>query len=323
MVVLKTETQKSDMEDPAEVRSYLRQNTEFEGINLCSRFKGHHNYNHIFETGEARYVLRAATGSEDRGLAQERKILEFLETQGINFVPRSVIYDPENDIHIISYVGEQDTQLADLNEKQLRTWVRNLVTIHSLSFEEYSEFCERNGYGYETPETRQDELEAFSDRLEYARECLGQQEIIGWAEDQIQQLKKSIEERKCDEAGLAHKDLANSIRTSREKVYLIDWEFARFVCKPEDDLAGVFVSESINQELREKIKDIYRRETGNRLDLEELEVAGKIKILLEIAWAIKRTAKIEKDDDSHWEKDYMDFARRKRKQFENRVFIPS
>ncbi len=307
------------MENRKWASDYLNK-SRFENPSLVDCFSGEGNHNYIFESEGKKYVLRhnlEEQGSNNR-LKQEYKILRFLEHESIDFAPQSILYDEENQVHITSFVGGEDAGLEDFSQTQLEIWVENLVTIHSLDFDDYRKFCEKQGFKYNEPETPKQNLQKFGhERFEYAQKNLGEKEIIDWTQEKLREVDKLIEENPNGRVGLSHGDIANNTRVTSNEVYFIDWEFARFSYNPEGALSYVYIHEELGQNLYTNIKKLYEEKSDVKLLEERLERSERATRVGDVVWALKRSAKLKKMDITDW-KDYFDLAKDRKKLFQER-----
>lgn len=276
--------------DESEVRNYLGRNTDFEDVEIVERFEGEHNYSFVFESERGKYVFRARKkASSESQLKNERRILDFLNNQDIEFAPETVYYGAEQGFHVVEFVGENEAGLDELSDNELETWTENLVKLHSLRFEDFKEFCEEKGYDFSEPETREEKLGSIENHLDRALDV--DQSLLAWARERLKDFREEMDESR-DRVGLSHEDLQNSIRKTSEKLYFIDWEFAKFSYHPESDLVDVFIDEQLAKEQIEIIKQAYRRKTsfGGSLD-REVEKAKKLRLLFQLSWSLERLAK--------------------------------
>lgn len=306
------------MRDKDNVVNYLR-DQGFHNISYIDHFSGESNHTHIFKENGKKYVLRTnldEKGSTNR-LQQEHKILKFLESQNIDFVPKSINYDREKQIHITSHIGRRDVKIADLNSKQLQTWIEHLAKIHSLDFKDYREFCEKHSYSYKEPETRKQSIQKFGfERLDYTKQHL-ETNILEWAEENLEEVYQNVGNTDSDTIGLSHGDIANNTRITENKVYFIDWELARFSYRPEGTLSYTYIHEDLDEDLYRRIKQLYRKKTGVKNLEEELEATEKITRIHDVIWSLRRVAKLKQKDDPQW-KEYMELARERKSSFQDR-----
>lgn len=306
------------METEQEALKYLK-NNGFENSKILKHLTGESNHNFIFESEGEKYVLRSnleEKGSKFR-LEQERKILEFLEDQSINFVPRSVKYDETRKLHITSYIGEQDIGLEEMNHKMIEEWIEKMARIHRLDFKEFRNFCDRNDYTYSKPETLKQTIQKYGfDRLRYTEENISH-ELLEWCREKLEKIDENIEEKEEPRIGLSHGDIANNTREGGKQVYFIDWELARFSHHPENMLSYLFIHENLSKERYKMIKDLYREKTGVK-DLEEsLRESERLTRVNDVIWALRRASKM-KDREDEGEKEYIQLAEERKEKFEER-----
>ncbi len=303
------------MKNQEEARNYLK-NNGFNNARILDHFTGESNHNFIFKSSGEKYVLRSNL-EEKRStyrLDQERKILKFLENQGISFVPRSIRYDENEKTHITSYVGEQDIGLEEMDQNLLEEWVEKLVQIHRLDFQKFRQFCEENGYSYSEPETLKQTIQKYGfDRLEFAEENI-EHELLDWCRDKLEEINDNIKEDEDPHIGLTHGDIANNTRAGGE-IYFIDWELGRFSRNPENMLSYLFIHEKLSQKRYKLIKDIYREKTGIE-DLEEgLRQSERLTRVNDVIWALRKAAKLK---DREEEEEYIQLAEERKEKFEER-----
>jgi len=268
------------------VRSYLEEDTDFEDIKIVEKFEGEHNYSFVFESERGKYVFRARKkASSERQLKNERRILDFLNNQGIEFAPETVYYDAEEGFHIVEFVGENEAGLGKLSDNELELWTESIVKLHSLDFEDFKDFCKEKNYEFQTPETRKEEMERIENHLDQTEDV--RQSLLMWTREKLEEIREIDESQ--DRTGLSHGDLQNSTRKANDNLYIIDWEFAKFSYHPESDLADVFIDEELTEEQIETIKRTYRQKTSFAESLDkEIEKAKKLRLLFQISWSLNR-----------------------------------
>lgn len=104
--------------------------------------QGEGNENYLAVEGGLKYVLRVPRQdiSDIRDLYNEHIQLKFLESNDIDFAPRSIFYDKETGTNIISHVEGHDTSIAKLPMKMITDFVNNLILLDNLTFSNYKDF---------------------------------------------------------------------------------------------------------------------------------------------------------------------------------------
>lgn len=282
----------------------------FEDIEIVEKLEGEHNYNYIFKSERGKFVLRKSKEhlDEEQRLRSERNVLKFLEHQGIKFIPRSVSYDNERDIHITTFVGSENTSLGKLSQKELENWVSNLSKIHSLNYEEFKSFCEERNYSYREPETVVQKIDEIRERLAEAEST--DKELVEWAEEKLGELNYSIE---LDEPRLTHHDIHNSTRKSQNNLFVIDWEFAGFSYYPLEDLADILIDENLKKEQVELVIDQYKSLSTIEITESVLTNNKKLKLLFQLSWSLVEISKPRKNGESS--EKYHNYARERKEKF--------
>jgi hypothetical protein len=288
------------MKTEKEAERYLRNLEEFEEVEVLERLEGKHNYSFIFRSENYKYVLRANKDSQAGNLENERTVLELLEEKKIGFAPGSVHFDDGEHAHIVEFVGDIDIELGELEHSELERWVSKIADIHSLGFEEFQEFCWRNGYEAARVKAQSEVLSERQDTIQSVDAVPEAEDLIIWTEKEIEKLKSRFESESFENSGLTHGDLANSTRKG-DNLHLIDWEFAKFVEAPEMSLAKLLINE-VGKEKFSEITRIYREETEVE-DLErKLELAERSERLKTIVWLLERSANIREESSDETER---------------------
>lgn len=290
---------------------YLRGETSFQNFKLIDSFEGDNNQNIVFKTEDQKYVLRKKKEISDNQdtLENERKILKFLEHNNIDSVPKSVKYDSKRSIHIISFVGKEEVNVENLELEKLTEWTQNLAKMHKLTFKEYKEFCRQENFSFEKPKTPDEKLESIEKDLEEVKEYSGQDNLIRYCEERINELKENLTVESSS-AGLTHNDIANSTRRTENDFFFIDWEFAGFNYRPFTDLAILFAHHDLSEEKEQKIKESYKDEVNVSKDFEEeLQKAKTMRHVFNTTWCLKRA---EKTEDEEERQRYLKFAKKQK-----------
>lgn len=282
----------------------------FKDVKILKKLEGEHNHNYVFRSGDERFVLRKSKEhlDEENRLRSERNVLEFLNHKGIEFTPKSISYNGEQDIHITTYVGSEDISLGKLNQKDLEKWISNLAEVHSLNYGEFKEFCNDRNYQYNRPETVSRKVEEIREKLDDAGST--EKELVDWTEKELENLDYSSE---LDTPRLTHHDIHNSTRKSPNHLFIIDWEFAGFSYNPMEDIADVLINENLNEEQSEVLISHYKNLTEIELNGSVLKESKKLKLLYQLSWSLVEISKLRKNQKSA--EKYLRYARERKEKF--------
>lgn len=280
------------MKTVGEARSYLNELEGFKDSEIEEVLEGKHNRNFVFTSQSGKYVLRVKKAEQEPGkLENEWKILEFLDEQDIEFAPKTVHFDRNKRVHIVEFVGEEDVELGNLDRDELESWVSNLAKLHSISYQEFTDFCQRKGYEKCRAESRTDIVQKWISKVPELEDVPNGDSIVNWVKDRLEDVKPEIENESFERTGLTHGDLAHSTRKG-DQLYLIDWEFAKVTESPELSLVKLVVNEVDREKFSEIVK-IYRKETGIQNFEHKLEMAEQSERLQTIVWLLERSAKLK------------------------------
>lgn len=278
------------MDERNRVIEYLNTNEKFNAPEIVSVEEGKNNVNYIFSSDEGGYVLRKARqAKEHETLRNETIVLEFLEAEGIDSVPRSIDFDPEKHMHIVSFVGQKPIWAEKLDQDELRSWAKQLAQINSLTFEQFEGFCEESGYDSIKPEKRADKIEGlYKDLDEIEDSCY--ESLKNFVRKKLNQIA-SEEPLELEEPFLMHSDIANSTRKTNDSFFFIDWEFAEFKYNQTTDLAVILSQRDFTEQQIELLKTIFREQLEINDNFEERVLrAKKFRHLFNIAWCLKRAS---------------------------------
>lgn len=286
----------------SEVEKWLKKKSQQIGINYQSIHEtasGESNHNFMVEAGE-KMVLRASKEiSRESRLENEAEKLDFLEKQGIKCTPRKIFFRKETEIGEVlleTHVGQKDLDKEDLSEKKLRSLAEKIAEIHSIPVKNYEKF---SGRKIERNRTLKDvfrrDFRKWSERpyreyLDLADEP--DLRIKDFFQKQ-QELLDEIPETEVKQ-GLCHGDLGFNIRATRDKVFIIDWEFSR-IDLPENEILYFFEHEDLDQSQREIFLNEYRSQRELDKKFDDLEdIYPKFLAFNDMIWAAKR---VEEGDD--------------------------
>jgi len=298
------------MNTEKDVEEFLERQELLESFEIVERLDGHNNQNFIVKSGGKKYVLRKKKDiSEDQDtLETERKVLEFMEAEGVDCVPRSVVYSPEDNIHVISYVGADEVNVEKLDDERLASWAREVAKINQLTFGDYKEFCENNEYSYSEPKTISEEAEKWKKDLDSIEEDQRYADLLRFAEEKIQVFEDLETSKDLELFGLSHNDIPNSTRMGEGRLFLIDWEFSGFSGRPYSDIGAIFAHNMLSEEQKILVKEAYRDVFDVPEDFDnELKLTRNLRHLSSLIWCLGRVS----DDKGDTEK-YLDYARKQK-----------
>lgn len=303
--------------DLSRFENYLRNHDEFREFDILEKEEGDNNHNVIFSSAGRKYVLRRKKQiSEDESLENERNILKFLEFKEIEGVPRSVSYDTDQEIHIITFVGQKDVEIGQLSQRDLDEWTEKLLSINRLKFSEYKDYCERKGFDYEEPRNPIENLKELRKDIESLSEP---NSLIELLKNRLDYLEKELQTETPQTAFLTHSDLSNSTRKSERTLYFIDWEFASFNHNPYSDLGIVLAHTQPNQEKKKAIRRKYREKLDRKENFDEkVDAAKEFRHIFNILWCLERISKSEKQDEIDQYRSYINCQRKMLESMSNR-----
>lgn len=251
-------------------------------------------------------VLRTSLDvSEDR-IPHEAKILELLDNEDVENVPRKIYFDDSNligqPVLVQTFVGEKDIDFKEMNREQREELAKRLAEIHSLTPENYNKLFDEN-----EPKTASMNKELGDNFGKYSKKPYNDYlELVEEVDPRIEKAfrkQKEIYQEMIQEDGelpwrIVHGDPASNIRASGDEIYLIDWEFCR-PGVPRFELIYTFRHNDVSREKRDEFFEIYNkyRETSEVAE-KYAKKWEKFLAFNDMIWAAKRKEKVrEKGDD--------------------------
>ena len=242
---------------------------------------GWHNTTHFCSCQNREFVVREPK-NQDSDLENEHRMLRFLEDK--KFAPDTIAF--EDGLHAVEKVGDRELGLDEMTESQLRRWGTMLADIHSQEFSDYRE--------------------SYSEAEMLSLEDWWQQKAGGWIEDientpenlldAYAEVKRTLSGMESNRTGLVHADITASTRISSSgDLYIIDWEFARFMPRPEMWMAWPLADENLNRQDFSPATQAYAKESGlsNPVLRESLQVGER---MLSVSNAISLARRYSPED---------------------------
>ncbi len=290
-----------------EIKQYLLDHALLGNPTLSLLGKGEANINYLAEEGEHKLVIRIARSDVPAyfRFEAERHYMLFIEALNIEFAPRSIHYDPKHNIHIVSYVDGQDASVVDLNEIQTEVFVEQLKQLHNISYDEYTNWCNKVGQaprGLLTLENRnkmylQGKLQDIHNHLKINPFA---NNVIEWAEPKVKILQDSVNGIELRTVFL-HDDLrwnenGGNLKLKGDQVIFIDWELSGFFDHLVPEIGDVLGSiPNFNNSVMKKLYKVYVDGEPNRDQLDRSIKYGVLWGRLgNTLWAAERYLSLDK-----------------------------
>ena len=277
------------MNTQEKIKNYCSYDKELKDVNITSLKHGQNYDVFLLQTSSNKYVAHVGRGKRDSGssLSNSFKSLKYLEARDINFVPRIISFDNNEDILVETYVGEENIKFSDLSEEFLDIFVKQLVKIHSLDYKDFQNFCEENGYAILQIQTPLDGIQVFGlDRFKMVQRLCPDQTVINWIEPKLKEnvlLLKTVV--RAQTPGLRHGDIGDNIRIENKKIWIIDWELSSISSKRE--LTYIKIHSCSSPEQFKLIVKKYSYYSGLSINdlYNEIGVKEKVTRVNDVIWA--------------------------------------
>ncbi len=247
-----------------EIRDWARE--KFGGeVSVRHDRDGLSNLTYRLELDGTEYILKVSKGIVESKVGHEAKILDVLEYEGIDSVPEKFFYGSQSELGeevlIQTAVGERESSIKKLDEKQRENFIRLLAEIHSKGPETYNQVfgLDRAGSGNLIGDIRRSLENHARPRFRVYREETGDYDPrVG----KIFERQEELVDRMAQEDGkvefrLVHGDLSRNMRVEGQQVFLYDWENAS-IGIPRFELVFLFLHNNMDHEERKNFLDDYR-----------------------------------------------------------------
>lgn len=300
------------------IKNYCSANKELKDADIILLKHGRNHDVFLLKTSGNKYAAHVGRGERDSGsvLSNSFISLKYLEEKCIDFVPRIISFDNNEDILVETYVGEEHIKFSNLNEKFLDTFVKQLTTIHSLDHKDFQKFCEEEGYAKPKIQMPLDEIQTFGiDRFEIVKRLCADKVVIDWIEPKLKENILLLETIVGAQTPiLIHGDIGNNTRIENQKIWMIDWEFSRISYWHE--LAYIKIHSHPSQDQFTYLVKKYSHYSGLSTDdlYKEINVEEKVTRANDVIWAAMKWG--ENKDNEEVTK-YKNLTHKRMKLYEN------
>jgi hypothetical protein len=253
-----------------------------------------HGYNRsvyiaISDKGD-KYIIKKGAKTKDLGSTNlnDVRVQNFLTYVGYEFTPKIFYWDAEEDLYIESSVGYEDVLFDSLTDDEIVTLAKQLVQVHSLTSDQYIEYCEYNCFDNPKIITTIDHINKYGfDRFELVKKTCTDKSIIDWLESN---LNKNMElahatNTQSENSHLVWGDIGGNFRRGTNELFFIDWEFAELSFGEE--LAYIKIHSHPSPEKFEKLVSLYAEYSKKTVDelQQSIAISEKITRVNDVVWA--------------------------------------
>lgn len=260
-------------------------------------------------------------------------MLHFLEKEGINFVPKCVLYDENENIIIESYVGNKDAFLGDLNKKQIDLAMKYMQKLNTIDYKKFVIFCKANKHKPIKPSgSAYKSIKKWGiDRFELAKKNGADDFIINWIEPRLKSNILAIKRKnkfkfwlkfnfsfKKKKMYLIHGDMGDNYRIGKGTLDIIDWESARLARYGNGLPIFAFVHGGITLQQQEYMIKSYARKSKIPIKniREQVNEGMRETMVNDVIWAAMRYSEMRQKKEKGWKK-YYDITLERIKKYEN------
>lgn len=151
--------------------------------------EGYGNLNYLIEENGVKFVLRIRKKAEKQfndSLERENSFLRYFEFKGIEFCPKALYYNRENNFLVENFIEGKLVSQKDFSRKQIDLFAKQLWLLFNLDVLEYSNFCKKNNlreFGYRSP---LESLKVYGfNRFEEAKKYGLPEDIVEWVSEKL------------------------------------------------------------------------------------------------------------------------------------------
>lgn len=195
--------------------------------------EGFGNENYLLEEDGEKYVLRLKKSTESQfldSLEKENSFLKYFEHEGIDFCPKALYFDYDENFLIENFVEGELVSQRDFSNDQIDLFAEQLYKIFNLDVSGFTAFCKKNDlkfYEYIDP-IESLRLYGFN-RFKEVKEGSLPKEIVKWIEKALEENLRYLENISETEnkLGFAWGDIQSKLLIdSNGKMNFYDFEHA-------------------------------------------------------------------------------------------------
>lgn len=242
--------------------SYLEKNKIFNDYKIIGVKSGLSNSNFIIESNNKKYIIRSNKKKPSNSiniLENEHHLLKFLEIKKIDFVPRSIYYDKENNIHILTYLEGKQKRFKNISISGMEQAITKLYKINILA-NEFREYCKKNKIKTLKPKS---EIESLEKNIISKLETISKKHpLYNYKKQILKKLKEDFKNYKINkkEIYLNHGDPADNLIIHKKEISIIDWEYVK--CTYGPGLIHIIAYGRMDYEKEKNLLKIYEKISG-------------------------------------------------------------
>lgn len=214
----------------SKLRTYCSVKPEFKHVVISLIKQGYNRDVYLLKVRNKKYVARVGLSTNDGGssIQNEVRMLSFLREEYISFVPEILHYDQNHNISIETFVGKHQSGMKTFNSAQLDLFARQLAIIHGLSIKQLRRFCKKEELPlFATRSEKASIIEFGVRRFARAVKTCPDKKVIAWIAPLLEtNVANASRKQQKITPHLVWGDIGDNIRTEKNNLYFIDWEFS-------------------------------------------------------------------------------------------------
>ncbi len=210
---------------------------DMRGARISLLKSGHQRDTFSVAVEKKKYIGRVGKDNNVGGasIASEVRMLKFFEYAGITFTPKVLHYNKTLDISIEEFVGTHDADFKDFITDDIDLIAKQLVTIHQLPAKDFRAFCKKENFPLPKTLSEKASIDIFgTKRFAQAVKTCPDKKVLAWIAPRLQvNVKEASLKHPRGSEHLVWGDVGSNIRSTKNQIFFIDWEFFRIEHSPE------------------------------------------------------------------------------------------
>jgi len=287
--------------DINKVKKLVIQSSVAKNPNISFLAEGFGNYNYLVEENDEKLVFRIKKnngGQFDDSLEREYVFLKFFESQGIDFCPKVVYYNKEDNYLIEKFIEGIKISQKDFSNEQIDLFAKQLYELFSLNMDDFYNFCTNNSlrkFHYKSP--IQSLKQYGFNRFKEAKKGNIDNQVISWIKEKLDKNLKYLQSLEdSDKFGFSWGDIQSSVIIDNfGKMNFYDFEYVSIAKSPGLDY--IKIHGKFNDEQFDYLVDRYSyySKQSKKSILKEIIKSEKIIRINDVVWAAMKWAETKEN----------------------------
>lgn len=287
--------------DIDKIKELVIKSCVFKNPNVFFLAEGFGNYNYLVEENGKKLVFRIKKKNEKQfsdSLEREYVFLKFFESYGIDFCPKVIYYNKEENFLIEKFIEGIKISQKDFSNEQIDLLAKQLYKLFSLNVNDFYNFCRNNSlriFDYKNPIKSLKEY-GFN-RFEEVKKAKIDNYVISWIKERLDNNLKYLQEvEDLGKFGFSWGDIQSDVIIDNfGKMNFYDFEFVSISKSP--GLTYIKIHGKFKNTQFDYLVDRYSyySKESKKLILKRIHNYEKIIRVNDVVWAAMKWAQTKED----------------------------